>query len=137
MCELLFRGKDNGTGPDHWRRGDLVTIQEDGHVWGKYETRAAWVAAGESPALWPQDFFLLRIPGLSVGRASRFIERWTDPGALGGRSVWRLLIAEIPQSIRDILLATGMLTVGVDITRAQLAARLRRKDTEATADLTP
>jgi hypothetical protein len=140
LAEFLFRGKNNGTTPAHWRRGDLVVIREDGHTWGTLETKAAWVAAGHPAADWPGDFYLLKVPGLSVARAERFIEAWidnnNDPGGLGARAVWRVLISEIPTSIRNILLNTGQLTVGVDVTRAQIEARFRRKDTEATADLT-
>lgn len=120
MAEVLIMARNSPSGG--YRRGDIVTIQSDGHEWGLLER--------------PPDFYLLKVPGVSVVRLERYLADWTDTLNLGQRRLWRLLIDEIPAGIRDTLLITGFLTIGVNVTRAQVEARLRRKDTEAVADLT-
>ncbi len=133
MAEVLLKGKNSPSRA--WRRGDPVTVQADGFVWSYNETRAAWIASGRRAAEWPAEFYLLRVPGVSVARLTQYLVEWADTLDLGPRRLWRCLIDEIPLAIRDILTSTGMLTIGVDVTRAQVEARFRRKDTEAVADL--
>lgn len=120
MAEILVMARDSPSRA--YRRGDIVTIQADGHEWGRLEGLP--------------DFYLLKVPGVSVTRLERYVADWTDTLNLGPRRLWRLVVDEIPAAIRNKLLTTGALTIGVDVTRAQVEARLRRKDTEVVADLT-
>lgn len=138
MAEVLVRNKNNGTEAGHWRRGDIVTIQPDGHVWGRLETKAAWIASGGAADDWNEDFILLKIPGLSVNRLQEYCQSWTDTLSLGGRSLWRLVVADVPLAIRNIATTNGELTIGPggDVTRAAAQNYIRRKSDEALSDFT-
>ena len=122
MAEFLVRGVTNGTTAGKWRRGDIVSVQADGWNWGSKEVAP--------------DFYKIKVPGMSVAKARLLLGRWNDSVNLGDRCLWRVVVTDIPLAIRNVLLSTGQLTIGVDCTRAQAQAVLRRKDTEATADLT-
>lgn len=133
MAEVLIRARTNGASAAHWQLGDIVYIAPDGHTWGKLETKAAWVASGEDPALWPGGFWLIKIPGVSVDVIRYLRDRWAS-GA-GGRRLWRLAFSDLPNQIRNRLNNNGEITVDVDISKANVASRIRRKDTNATATL--
>jgi hypothetical protein len=133
MAEVLIAGKDSRSRA--YRRGDIVYIAPDGHTWGRRESLAVWVTEGNAAADYPGEFYILKVPGVSVSRLTQYLEKWTDTLDLGYRRLWRFLASELSTNLRNKLLNEGFLTVGVDFTRAQAEARLRRKDTEAAADL--
>src|SRR4051812_11399586 len=64
MCELLVMTRDASDHPAALKQGDVVTVQEDGWVWGKEEENEdrGWV--------------ILKAPSVSVSEASVF----TTPG---------------------------------------------------------
>jgi hypothetical protein len=133
VSEILIAGKDSPSRA--YRRGDIVAIVPDGHVWGRYESLQVWIAEGRPAAEYPGEFYILKVPGVSVERLTVYLADWSDTLDLGYRRLWRFLASELTVGLRTQLLDTGFLTVGVDFTRAQAEARLRRKDTEALADL--
>lgn len=75
MCEILLRVVDkvNYENPyknaECLKRGDVVVVVEDGHVWGAQELR--------NP-----DWRILKVPGVSVSAASAFLgeELDSNPG---------------------------------------------------------
>ena len=64
MAEALVRMVDH---PDGGRyEGDIITVQEDGWAWGTKESKAAWVAAGNTPQTYPGIHGILKVPGEPV-----------------------------------------------------------------------
>ena len=66
MCEILIRAVDGiGNyeieGPG---RGHIVTIQPDGHIWGKLEC--------------PPEYFIVKIPGLNPASIRRYCSVYYD-----------------------------------------------------------
>ena len=68
MAEFLVKVSSN-TNPDPekdrrgcYKRGYVVSVVRDGHVWGLEESKQAWIAAGRDPALWPNHFYIIRVP---------------------------------------------------------------------------
>jgi hypothetical protein len=113
MCEVLIRAITNGPTGDHWQRGDIVTVQEDGHVWGREETKAAWVASGGLPAEWPGGYYLLKVPGRAAADfAALYLAPWVDATAtvMIARSVWHFLIDGLSDAERAKLDAAGEYT---------------------------
>lgn len=62
MCELLVKAADSPVSGTPWRAGMIVTIKPDGHEWGKKEA--------------PPAFYLVKVPGVSVGSANQYLESW-------------------------------------------------------------
>lgn len=85
--------------------GDPVVVMPDGHVWGRAESLP--------------DFWVLKLPGVSVEEASAFLARGEDDTR---RRQWSLPVADLPANARAHL-RDGVLTA----TRAQAQAWLRRK----------
>jgi hypothetical protein len=84
-----------------WKRGLLVTVQEDGHPWGAKERYPA--------------FAVLSLPLVPVARLQRYVEpQWeigpTDPEPYR-RRLWRLRIADMPPAKRKLVLDDGRMTV--------------------------
>jgi hypothetical protein len=98
MCEVLIRGITNGATGDHWQRGDIVTVQEDGHVWGREESKAAWIASGGLAAEWPGGYFLLKVPGrTAVDFAALYLAPWVDASGqiTIARSAWQFRVDDL------------------------------------------
>lgn len=129
MAELLIFTRNN-THPDPvkdrrgcYKRGHIVRVEADGFGWGACESKAAWIAAGRDVALWPGDFVIVKIPGVSVATVNALIDHQTedDAGApvtdAEGKPVvfrrrrWRAAVDSIPSAIRNQLLTNGEVTV--------------------------
>lgn len=142
MCEILFYARNN-THPDPekdrrgcYKRGMPVQVQEDGHVWGRLESKQVWIAEGRDPAQWPSQgkFAIVKIPGVPKGRALAFLdEQFVDDVGLDyfrtvldlrpsryRRRAWRLLVDNIPNNLRNQLLNNGEVTVTVTQVRNYL-----------------
>lgn len=111
-----------------WKRGMIVAVLPDGAAWG-----------GDHPSLnaAPRKFALLRFPGVSVARISKYMaEQFDDAGGTlpvperFRRRLWQIQHAELPQVARDIIAQTGMLTIGPegDFTWAQVRNFFQRLD---------
>jgi hypothetical protein len=59
MAEILFMNRSNGPNAAHWKLGDIVAVQEDGHEWGLLEAKSKWIAAGRIGAEWTGAFSLI------------------------------------------------------------------------------
>lgn len=137
MAEILIRAKTNGPTGAHWQRGDIVFIGEDGHTWGRYESRAAWIAAGGSATDWPAEFYVLKVPGLARSVIEqRFLgPRLDADGTTVARSLWRWNVDGLANAVRNRVLSNGEVTVGTDITRTQAESVLLIKTTATSGSL--
>lgn len=71
MCEILIKASDNiGTSLE----GDVVYFAEDGHSWGREESKLQWLSEGRDLVEWPNHFFILKVPNTTVAQANMFIE---------------------------------------------------------------
>jgi len=120
MCEILIKAKDN-VNPDpeldklNYKRGHFVAVMPDGHTWGKKECLP--------------DFFILKIPGVSVDQFDEYMKPELDTGdakkqIITKRRIHKLDIdaTTIPKAIRNAVKNTGVAT----ITKAQIINHLRR-----------
>ena len=118
MCELLIFIRNNThADPEKdrrgcYKRGMIVGVQSDGHVWGSKETLP--------------DFVIVKIPGVAVAAAEELLEHQieddTGVPTLDGdgkpvvfrRRRWRAVVDPIPNAIKNTLLTTGTVTVTVN-----------------------
>ena len=126
MAEILFMAIDR-THADPakdaegcYKRGDPVVVMLDGHEWGKEERLPT--------------FYLVKIPGLAVETAKKYIVPFYGiPDGTGDRltvrrRLFRLLIDDVPNSIKQQLKETGEVTV----TMTQIKNYIQNKNTLAT-----
>jgi len=146
VCEILFFAKDR-THADpikdrrgSWKRGYPVVVFDDGHVWGREESKQQWISEGNLAADWPNQgtFVIVKITGLSADRVRDIIapQEVDDaglvyiPGPIADpkppytfrRRGWRVLVASLPAGIRATLAAEGEVTV----TRTQVRNYIQR-----------
>lgn len=141
MCELLVFAVNNthaDPGKDRrgcYKRGMIVVVQTDGHVWGLEESKQAWIAAGMDVAAWHDKFVIVKIPGVSVAAAQEAISHQTEDDSgtplfeAGGttpkifrRRRWKLLVNTLPSAILNALQTDGEVTV----TASQVRNYLKR-----------
>jgi hypothetical protein len=115
-----------------WKRGYIVDVKPDGHVWGRLEDPAQNVA--------PRKFAILKFPGVSVARVQKYLAAQMDDagGALlepvmYRRRLWQVQFSELPAAARNKLTNTGVLVIGPsgDYTWAQVKGFFMRLDTNA------
>ena len=142
MCEILIFAKNN-THPDPekdrrgcYKRGMPVVVFEDGHAWGREESKQVWIAEGKPAADWPGQgkFVILKIPGVPAAKAQELISHQVEDdvgtplinfdGApiAWRRRRWQLLVDGIPLAVRNILASTGEYTATI----AQIRNYLKR-----------
>ena len=84
-----------------YKRGDIVVVMPDGHKWGNAECLPTFV--------------IVKIPGLSVETAMKYIEPayvlGNEEFGIAERRRWTVLVDTIPNSIKNQLLSTGQVTV--------------------------
>ena len=140
MAELLVFARNNThADPEKerascYKRGHIVTVREDGFAWGIRETKAAWIAAGNTAESYPNDFVLVKIPGVAVQTVQDIVWPQTDDDAgvpvvdedgrpkVFRRRAWRILVDTIPDNIKNTLLTAGEVTV----TKAQIRNYIQR-----------
>lgn len=131
MVELLVRSKNN-THVDPvkdergcWKKGDLVVAMPDGHTWGRMESKAQWIAEGNDGDDWPGGFVILKISGLTLAKAKTYIRSHLDDitGETLRRSLFRLVWSELPQGVKDTLIADAEYTA----TLSQVKQFIRNK----------
>ena len=97
-----------------YKRGDIVTIMPDGHVWGKEEGLP--------------KFVVVKIPGLTVDAAKKYAEPsyvlGNESFGLAERRKWRVLVDSIPTNIKNQLLTNGQVTVTLNQVRNYIEDRL-------------
>jgi len=154
VCELLIKAKDH-THPDPtkdrrgaYKRGMVGAVCEDGHSWGRLESKQQWIAEGNDPALWHDKTVIVKIPGALVVKVEALLapQEEDDTGAplrdVDGtgvpeailpnpedyprytyrRRLWKLAIDNIPAGVLNALKNDGEVTV----TPAQVRNYLKR-----------
>src|SRR4030067_1738371 len=142
MCEILIFAKNN-TNPDPekdrrgcYKRGMPVVVFEDGHVWGREESKQVWITKGKPAADGPGQgkFVILKIPGVLAAKAQELISHQVeddagtplfDPNGIPiafRRRRWQLLVDSIPLAVRNTLASTGEYNAPV----AQIRSYLKR-----------
>lgn len=81
MAQLLVRTV-NGENALRYMAGDVVTVFDDEHRFGRMESLAVWIAEGNDPAAWPGGFTVVQLDGLAVEQARQYLE----PVMLAGTS---------------------------------------------------
>jgi hypothetical protein len=134
MCEILFHAKNN-THADSvmdrrwcYKRGMPVVLHEDGHTWGRLESKQQWIAEGNTAGSWPSQgqFVIIKIPGVTKAKALSFIDEQTEDdsgletGKMFRRRRWTLLVDSLPQSVRNTMNSTGEYTTSVAAIRNYL-----------------
>lgn len=143
MEALIFLANNTHTDPVKerrgcWKRGMVVTVQEDGWTWGRMESKQVWIAEGNAAAEWPNQgrMGIVKIPGVPAAKALALLEPQDvdDAGvpyyenlaeaqprrATYRRKAWRLLVDNVPLAIRQTMLADGEITVTVSQIRNYL-----------------
>jgi len=127
MAELLICSRNGGgIGVGQYKRGDIVTVQEDGFDWGSTDQTKLYVNGGM--------FVRLKIPGVAVSKVKAYVRpEWILQNSDNGmtqRRLWGFLIDSIPAGVRTTLLNTGEYTTTV----AAIKAFVRNKVTDEEAD---
>lgn len=146
MCELLIFARNN-THPDPdkdrrscYKRGMPVVVFDDGHTWGREESKQQWIAEGNVAADWPGQgkFIILKIPGVPAAKAQALLDQQTEDDAgvplldpdgtplVYRRRPWRALIDDLPTAVRNTLTTTGEYTADIAAKRQAIRDRLKR-----------
>lgn len=114
MVELLVKRQANYINPDPgkhkrsvYERGDIVVAMPDGWGWGKEEHP---MTSTESPT----PFFIVKIPGVTVKEAQKYLQPEVDdtnPTIVLSRRLWRINIDDVPSGIKKTILDTGEVTL--------------------------
>lgn len=112
MAEFLIKAR-NATHADPvkdargcYKRGDIVVVMPDGHLWGSKEGLP--------------DFVIVKVPGVDHERARKYLAQ--EPVL---RRRFRIRVDDVPLTIRNQLRDTGQVTV----TWTQVRGYLRDKIT--------
>lgn len=113
--------------------GHVVDVKRDGWAWQALEDPRNFGTTQE------RRFALIRFPGVSVERIQKYLapqpDQFMPAFALPARErLWQIQWQSLPLVARNILIATGVLTIGgptPDFTWAQVQAFVTRQDTGA------
>lgn len=135
MCEILIN-ISVAENIKRYDKGMIVVIFEDGHTWGRLESKQQWIAEGNSADTWPSQgkFVIIKIPTVLADKARGLLEHQEEDD-LGNpfidtdgkpiiyrRRRWKLLADSLPAAIRNTLATNGEITVTV----AQIRNYLKR-----------
>ena len=140
MCEILIFAKNNThVDPEKdrrgcYKRGMPIVVFEDGHIWGREESKQQWIAEGSLAADWPGQgrFVILKIPGVPAAKAQALLVQQTEDDAGNPlvnsdgspiafrRRRWQLLVNSVPLAVRNTLASTGEYTTTVSVIRNYL-----------------
>jgi hypothetical protein len=140
MCEILIFVRNNThIDPEKdrrgcYKRGMPVCVFEDGHTWGREESKQQWIAEGNLAATWPGQgkFVILKIPGVLAAEARALIDHQMEDDAgvpilnpdgspkAYRRRRWQLLADSLPLAVRNTLASTGEYAATVLQVRAYL-----------------
>jgi hypothetical protein len=129
--ELIIKRQANYIHPDPivnessiYQRGDVVDIKPDGHLWGKEEHPMTTTYN-------PPHFFIVKIPGITVEQARKYIQPRMDDidtTKVTTRRLFKLLADDVPQWVKNSIQTTGEVTV----TWAQIKNFVQNKKTGVT-----
>ena len=121
MSQLLIKLKDHtNTDPvidrqGAYKRNMVIAVVDDSHVWGKMESKAAWIAAGNSAESWHGKTGIIELKGKSNSAIADLqdhlylagpIERVVDC-----RRKWEIAIDSLPVPLQRKLHADGVISV--------------------------
>lgn len=156
MCEILVFARNN-TNPDPekdrrgcYKRGDPVLVFEDGHTWGREESKQQWISEGNPANTWPNEgkFLLFKLPGIPAEKALEMMsEQMEDdsgtptfsPVPLAEplpqtyrRRRWWLDIDSLTTPIKNALATDGEFTFSKpsDFARARSAIKRKRDNAQ-------
>ncbi len=131
MVELLIKRQANYTHSDPvknkrgvYQRGDIVVVMPDGHPWGIEEHPLTTTYN-------PPKFFIVKIPGITVAQAQKYLHPETDGVDAEGdpipvtRRLWRIRADDVPQWVKNEIQNNGEVTV----TWNQIKTFIRNKKT--------
>ena len=136
MCEALFCIRTN-IHPDPikdrrgcYKRGMAPVAYEDGHTWGRDESKQVWIAEGRDPAQWPGQGvrFIMKLPGTPANTLREMGDvQMVDDGGIDFNGIYRrrqchLQIDSLPPPMRNAILRDGEITSN----RAQIKPLLIR-----------
>lgn len=94
-----------------WKAGMPVAVAPDGHEWGAREGLPR--------------FFVVRLPGIEVDQIRGYVQEEYDPedyqptsnrvtgeARVIRRREWQVMLDEVSGPMRDLILATGSITIG-------------------------
>ena len=130
MAEFLIKARSAvHVDPDKdargsYKRGDIVVVMPDGHMWGTSETLP--------------DFVVVKVPGVDHERAQQLIESEVEIDPETGERIpvrrrrWNIKVDDVPLAVRKALRNNGEVTV----TWNQVRNFVQNKLTLAVADET-
>lgn len=119
MAEFLIKAVDAGNiNPEKdracYRRGDIVVVMPDGHVWGRQEGLP--------------KFYQVSIPGLSVELAKKVIESEMDAeNKFVARRKWGLLINNLPVLMQNKLQNEGRIEASIEQVKNYLKNKITKE----------
>jgi len=136
---LIFAGNNTHPDPEKdrrgcYKRGQPVVVFEDGHVWGREESKKVWIAEGRDPTLWPGQgrFIIIKLPGVPASRAQALIneqtedDTGTETGRVYRRRRWRVLLDDLPAPVRTTLINDGEYVADTAAKRQAVRDRIKR-----------
>lgn len=123
-----------------FQRGDIISVHPDGHRWGRRETQAAWLAAGQTIATWePTGCAVVKFVGEPVDlnlTDSLLVPDETAGTARGGVRSWFLDVDSLPNNLERQLTDGAIVELPLNrITAIKNRATLQSKPTRL-SDLT-
>ena len=112
MCEILVKAIDHAHIDPYkdkagcYKRGDPVVVMPDGHEWGRKECLP--------------KFYVVKVPGLSVEVAKKYIQVEEDGGRPITRRLYRLNIDGLKLGDKEVLEATGRVTLSTSTIQGKL-----------------
>ncbi|MAU40989.1 MAG: hypothetical protein CMF31_05135 [Kordiimonas sp.] len=75
MAEFLVKSFSRSLDNTDWQQGDIVSVHPDGHVWGKFEHKPTFLAAGGVESDWPNHFVVVKVPDMTLQEAQSLYNR--------------------------------------------------------------
>jgi len=145
MAELLIKLIDH-IHPDPgknrrgaYKKGMIIISFDDGHVWGRNESKQQWIADGNSAETWHGKTFILKLPNISLSKVSDLaldqdvddagapmpLESDGKPQSYRRRN-WQLLVDLLPTPLDIQLASDGEITIPENQIVGQLRAQIKR-----------
>jgi hypothetical protein len=104
VAEILVRAANNVHADPNvdaramWKRGMMVAVKPDGHIWGAEEVRPAFV--------------YIKIPLIDVSRCQKYLSDYIGvDGEPVRRRLWQIRVVDMPAAARNKLANTGQLII--------------------------
>lgn len=121
MAEILTKLGHQSTLEVQFRSGDPLYVAEDGHPWGRCESKQQWIAEGLGEHNFPGKFLIIRVPKIPAASVQKFISEHKDGVRLRDHTI----------SLSGVDTGYGFVVADFD----QLKASFRNKSTGLPADI--